>query len=95
MKGGETVDKVILIIGIIVAVVKAISELVKIFEVPGNGETKKKAVLDVLSVIYDEASKITTMPISKERLLAIAGALIDIIVAVYNALGIFRTSSAA
>ena len=87
-------DKIILVIGIIVAVVKAISELVKVFEVPGNGETKKKAVLDVLGVIYDEVSKITTMPLSKERLLAIAGALIDIVVAVYNALGIFRTSSA-
>ena len=87
-------DKIVLVIGIIVAVVKAISELVKVFEVPGNGETKKKAVLDVLGVIYDEASKIATMPISKERLLAIAGAIIDIVVAVYNALGIFRTSSA-
>jgi hypothetical protein len=87
-------DKVILVIGIIVAVVKAISELVKVFEAPGNGETKKKAVLDVLGVIYDEANKIAAMPIPKERLLAIAGALIDIVVAVYNALGIFRTPSA-
>jgi len=89
------VDKVLFIIGIVVAVVKAIAELVKIFEVPGNGQTKKDAVLQVLGVIYDEAGKIAELPIAKERLLAIAGALIDIVVAVYNALGIFRHSPTA
>lgn len=88
-------DKVLFIIGIVVAVVKAIAELVKIFEVPGNGQTKKDAVLQVLGVIYDEAGKIAELPIAKERLLAIAGALIDIVVAVYNALGIFRHSPTA
>lgn len=87
-------DKILLVIGIVIGVVRAISELVKIFEVPGNGQTKKEAVLNVLGVIYDELAKMFVLPITKERLLAIASALIDIVVAVYNALGIFQRSSA-
>ncbi|MCS7242543.1 hypothetical protein [Candidatus Caldatribacterium sp.] len=85
-------EKVIAVVGLIVAAVRAISELVKIFEVPGNGQTKKEGVLQVLGVIYDELAKITELPITKERFLAIASALIDIIVSIFNALGIFRKS---
>ncbi len=88
-------ERLILFVGFVVALVRAISELVKVFEVPGNGTTKKEAVLNVLGLVYDEAAKIFDLPVTKERTLAIAGALIDIVVAVYNALGIFRKSPAA
>jgi len=89
------VNRVLLIIGIIVAVAKAIAELVEIVEIPGNGEAKKKAMLDLLGAIYDETNKLVALPVSRERLLAIAGSLIDVIVAIYNALGIFRSKVAA
>ena len=88
-------NRVLLIIGIIVAVAKAIAELVEIVEIPGNGEAKKEAMLDLLGAIYDETNKLVALPVSRERLLAIAGSLIDVIVAIYNALGIFRSKVAA
>ena len=87
-------EKLLLFIGFVVALVRAISELVKVFEVPGNGTVKKEAVLNVLGLVYDEAARIFDLPLAKERAMAIAGALIDIVVAVYNALGIFRKSPA-
>lgn len=88
-------ERILLFIGFLVAIVRAISELVKVFEVPGNGQAKKDAVLNVLGVIYDETTKVFELPVSRERFLATAGAIIDIVVAVYNALGIFRKSPTA
>lgn len=88
-------NQIVLIIGVIVGIVKAIAALVELVEVPGQGEQKKQAVLDLLGVIYDEVSKITALPITKERLLAIASNLIDIIVKIYNTLGLFQTRTNA
>ena len=83
-------DKIALYFGVIVALIKSISELVKVVEAPGNGAEKKQAVLDMISVMYDEINKVTPLPFSKETILAISSAIIDIVVALYNITGIFR-----
>ncbi len=83
-------EKIALYFGVIVAVIQSISELVKIVEAPGNGPEKKQAVLDMISVMYDEINKLTPLPIAKATILSISSAIIDILVALYNITGIFR-----
>ena len=65
-------------------------ELIKQFETPGFGPEKKKAVLDTVALLYDEFSKMITIPLTKEKVLDIVGKLIDMIVLVFNLIGIFK-----
>lgn len=70
-----------------------IFELIKQFEVPGFGEKKKKAVLDAIGLFCDEWLKIGSLAWPKEKILEVVGKIIDIIVNVYNLLGIFKHST--
>jgi len=72
-----------------------IRDLVEVLEVPGKGEEKKRRALEVLGVIYDAYGEAFTAPIQKERFLAYCSAVIDIIVAFLNAVGLFRHSKAS
>ncbi|SFJ65653.1 hypothetical protein SAMN02799624_05409 [Paenibacillus sp. UNC496MF] len=69
-------------------------ELVKAFEVDGNGDAKKQAVLDSVAGAYDELAKVMTMEVSKEYVMAIAERCIDIAVKFYNLVGIFKSAEA-
>lgn len=88
-------DKIMLIVGIVFAVIKGIAELIKIVETPGFGKEKKETVLKIIGTLYDELQKEISIPISKERVLSIAGTAIDILVAFYNLVGIFRPKDSA
>ena len=61
--------------------------LTQTFETPGFGAEKKKAILDIIAIIYDNLG---IAVISKEKVLGIAGAAIDIAVAFFNAIGWFK-----
>jgi len=82
--------KIMEILGILLGLIPIVVSLIKSFEVPGFGAEKKKAVLDAVGLLYDSLS-ITA--ISKEKLLGIVGGLCDIIVALFNLTGWFKTSN--
>lgn len=82
-----------LIVGIVTAFIKALAELVKLVESPGFGQEKKEAVLEIVATMYDELNKEIGMPISRERVLSIASTVIDVLVGLYNLMGIFRTKN--
>jgi hypothetical protein len=67
-----------------------IFSLVNAFEVPGWGPEKKQVVLEAVGAFYDQL-KITA--IARDKLLAIAGGLIDLIVTFYNLVGWFKKSN--
>jgi hypothetical protein len=70
-----------------------VAEMVKLFEVEGNGDKKKEAVLDAVDMAYDEVSKIMELKIPKEFVQAVAERSINIIVNFYNLVGIFKKQS--
>ena len=75
---------------IVPAVILMVAELVKVFEVEGNGDKKKEAVLDAVDMAYDELAKITEIKVSKEFVQAVAERSIAIIVNFYNLVGVFK-----
>lgn len=84
--------KLINLIKFFAVLLPVVFELIKQFETPGFGPEKKKAVLDAISLFYDEFSKLAIIPITKEKVLDIVGKLIDLIVLVFNLIGIFKKS---
>jgi hypothetical protein len=51
---------------------------------------KKKVILDAVASFYDAIAEGNTLPISREKLLGIAGNFIDIAVAFFNVVGWFK-----
>ena len=80
-------SKILEILGVIGGLIPVVLNLIKQFETPGFGAEKKQAVLDAVEVIYDN---LNLTVISKEKLLGIAGSLIDIAVALFNVVGWFK-----
>ncbi len=78
------------LLSIIAGIVPIILTLIKEFETPGFGAEKKKAILDAVALFYDKLAEGNTLPISKEKLLGLAGNFIDIAVAFFNLVGWFK-----
>ena len=78
---------IIKILGVLGALVPLILTLIKQFETPGFGAEKKQVILNAIASIYDSV-EITF--ISKEKLLGIAGNIVDIAVAFFNVVGWFK-----
>lgn len=72
------------------ALISAVMALIKVFEVPGNGEEKKAAVLIMVGLLFDTLNAIVILPIEKEKVLDFVGKAIDAIVAFLNAVNIFK-----
>jgi len=73
------------------ALITAIMALVKTFEVPGNGENKKSAILIVVGLIFDTLGTLgIELPLAKEKVLEFVNKAIDAIVAFLNAVNIFK-----
>jgi hypothetical protein len=79
--------KILEILGLLVGLIPVVVSLIKQIETPGFGAEKKKAVLDAISLFYDNLG-ITS--ISKDKLLGIVGGLCDILVALFNVVGWFK-----
>lgn len=78
----SAIKNLISIITIIVTLVRALIEVV---EIPGYGSEKKQAVLDMLSLVFDIVEEhFFALPFTKEKLLDIAGGVIDILVGFFN-----------
>jgi len=80
-------NKILEILGLLTGLVPLVLTLIKQFETPGFGAEKKQAVLDAISLIHDQLN-ITV--ITKEKLLAIVGNIIDIAVGLFNLVGWFK-----
>jgi len=78
------------LLGIIGGIIPIILTLIKEIEIPGWGKEKKQAILDAISLFYDKLAEGNALPITKEKLLGIAGGFIDIIVGFFNLVGWFK-----
>ena len=78
------------LLGILGGIVPIILTLIKEFEVPGFGKEKKEAILKAIGIFYDTLAGSSTLPITKEKLLAVADKLIDIVVGLFNLVGLFK-----
>lgn len=87
-------DKILSIVGVIVGFIQLIKQFIELVEVPGHGEEKKQAVLELIGASYDHINSVVTLPISKDKVLALSDNFIDILVRIYNILGIFRHGTA-
>jgi hypothetical protein len=71
------------LLSIIAGIVPIILVLIKEFE-------KKKVILDSIGLFYDKLAENNPLPITKEKLLGLAGSFIDIAVAFFNIVGWFK-----
>jgi len=81
------------LLGFLAGLIPLVLNLIKEFEVPGWGPEKKKSVLDAVSLAYDTVNEIFPVIITKEKVLSFVGNLIDIAVAFFNLVGIFKKST--
>jgi hypothetical protein len=83
--------KILELLKFLPALIAAVMALVKVFEVPGNGENKKSAVLIVVGLIFDTLGTLgIELPIVKEKVLEFINKAIDAIVAFLNAVKTFK-----
>ena len=80
-------SKILELLAVISGIIPVVLTLIKQFETPGFGAEKKQAVLDAVGVIYDSLNLTT---ITKEKVLGVAGSIIDVAVAFYNIVGWFK-----
>ena len=82
--------KILTFLGLIGGIVPIVLTLIKEFETPGFGAEKKKVILDAIKLFYDKMAEEYPLPISKEKLVGLAGSFIDIAVAFFNVVGWFK-----
>ena len=82
--------KILELLKFLPALIAAVMALVKTFEVPGNGEEKKAAVLIMVGLLFDTLNTIIALPMAKEMVLDFIGKAIDAIVAFLNAVNVFK-----
>ena len=83
-------SSILKLLALISGIVPIILTLIKEFETPGFGAEKKKAILDAIALFYDKLAEGNVLPITKEKLLGIAGDFINIAVAFFNLVGWFK-----
>ncbi|MBA7500278.1 hypothetical protein ES704_03033 [subsurface metagenome] len=86
-------SSILKLLGLIGGIVPIILVLIKEFETPGFGAEKRKVILDAIALFYDKLAEGNTLPITKEKLLGLAGNFVDIAVAFFNLVGIFKHNS--
>jgi|SRR5579875_1546088 len=72
------------------SVIQLVNTLVQTFESAGNGEEKKKAVLDSVKMVYDTTNSFFPIKVPYAFVESLAGASVDIIVDFYNLIGHFK-----
>ena len=83
-------SNILKLLGFLSGMIPIILNLIKEFEVPGFGPEKKKAILDSVALFYDTINNIFPLPITKEKLLSVADNFIDIAIAFFNLVGVFK-----
>lgn len=70
--------------GLMPQIIRIVKELIEAVEVPGHGQEKKQAVLDVVQAVWQTSGKYVPLP-PWEWAEPVVAELIDAVVAVYNA----------
>lgn len=86
-------NKVLKSLNLIYGTILLILPLIKEIEIPGWGQDKKKAILNIVATFYDKLVEQNTLPMTKKRMLGIAGNFIDIVVAFFNIVGWIKYDS--
>jgi hypothetical protein len=76
---------------VLLGVIRAVIALVQEVEVPGWGPAKKQVVLDLIAALYD--ANPAWQGVTKESILSLASAAIDLVVAFFHLIGRFRRSA--
>lgn len=84
---------VLKLLGFFAGIIPIVLNLIKEFEVPGFGSQKKQSVLDSVSMIYDVINDLITISMPKEKVLNFVGGFIDLAVAFFNIVGIFKNKT--
>ncbi len=85
----KTILAVLKLFPLILTAVRAVEEAIPL---PGQGNKKLELVLDVLKAAYDASAELSG-DLSWQNLVKVIVPMIEKIVAVYNALGVFQKSS--
>lgn len=85
-----SIFKIIGLFKLFAGIIPIVMMLVKEFEVPGFGKEKKKVVLEAVGLFYDKIIGTTSIGLSKEKVLGIAGDFIDLVVSFFNIVGYFK-----
>jgi len=78
------------LLGFLAGVVPLVLNLIRELEVPGWGPQKKQVILDSVALFFDTVNEMFPLPITKEKVLSLVGSFIDIVVAFFNLVGIFK-----
>ncbi len=85
----KTILAVLKLFPLILTAVRAVEEAIPL---PGQGNKKLELVLDVLKAAYDASAELNG-DLSWQNLVKVIVPMIEKIVAVYNALGVFQKST--
>jgi hypothetical protein len=78
------------LISTITIIITLVRALIEVVEIPGYGAEKKAAVLAMIALVFDLVEEhFFPLPFSKDKLLEIAGGLIDILVGFFNKVDMF------
>ena len=80
---------VLKLLPLLLSIVRAVEEAIPL---PGQGKKKLDLVLDILKTAYDSSTSLAA-EFSWDRLVALVVPMIDKIVALHNALGLFQKSA--
>ena len=86
----KQMTNILKLLGLLGGIIPIILTLIKEFETPGFGVEKKKVILDSIALVYDALAEGNTLPVTKEKVLGLAGNFIDIAVAFFNVIGWFK-----
>jgi hypothetical protein len=86
------VNTLLLILKIFPLVLAAVQAVEQAIPLPGQGQKKLELVLDVLKSAYDGSTDLVKQ-FSWDRLVAVVVPMIEKIVALHNALGLFQKSA--
>lgn len=86
-------NKIVVIVSLLFLVIKELPDIIKAFEVPGNGKEKKEIVLNLVGAVYDAINGTVAIPWDKAKFLDFVGRCIDAIVAFLNVVGFFTHST--
>ena len=86
-------DNILKLLNFIYVIILLVFCLVKEIEIPGWGQNKKKAILNIVAEFYNKLAKNNVLLITKENLLGFTGNFIDIIVGFFNIVGWIKYDS--
>lgn len=93
LKNIQNVITMLVTLRYLLGLIEPIRDLVRQVEQPGNGPAKKQAVLDIIDTVIPFAEAGLHIELPEDTIREFASAMIDVIVSIENAIGVFRHRS--